>query len=94
MSTAILYNAPSGIAGAITRPDVTNVEPVMLVAQSSVYAQSVGIPVKFVAGGVSQFVGAEAATAFAGVLARQFPSSGLSGTAQGFGDFIPNYFCP
>lgn len=91
MATAILFNSAAGYAGAITRPDVTNVEPVLLVAQSGVYAQTVGIPVKYVAGGVAQFTGGEAASVFAGVLSRQLPAGGISGTAQGFNDFIPNY---
>jgi len=86
-----LYQAPAGVPGDITRTDETNVEPAMLVATGGgVFAQAFGIPVKYVSGGIQQFNGgAEAATAFAGVLVRQAP--GISGNAlSGFSDTIPN----
>ncbi len=87
---AYLFKAPSGVPGDITRTDETNVEPAMLVAASTVYAQSFGIPLKYVAGGVQQFNGgAEAPEDFAGVLVREVPS--ISGnSASGFSDNIPN----
>ncbi len=87
---AYLYTAPNGVAGDVTRPDETNVEPAMLVAASAVYAQKFGIPVKFVVGGIQQFNGgAEVPADFAGVLVREVPS--LGGNALGgFTDNIPN----
>jgi hypothetical protein len=91
MANTILYTAPAGAAGSITRVDFTQVEPAMLVAVSSVYAQAVGIPMKLVAGGMSQFSGAEVAANFAGVLVRELPASGLNGLNQAFSDFIPNF---
>lgn len=69
-----LTQAPTGIPGDITRTDETNVEPAMLIASGGVFAQAYGIPVKYVAGGIQQFTGSEAATAFAGVLVREVPS--------------------
>lgn len=88
--TAYLYRAPSGVPGDVTRTDETNVEPAMLVAASSVYAQAFGIPMKYVTGGIQQFNGgAETPASFAGVLIREVPS--IAGSiAQGFNDSIPN----
>jgi hypothetical protein len=75
--TAYLFSAPNGVPGDITRPDQTSVEPVMLVAVSTVYA-TYGAPVKYTTGGVEQFNGgAETAADFAGVLIREAPSIGL-----------------
>lgn len=89
MPPAYLYRAPAGVPGDITRTDETNVEPANLVASSGTYAQAFGIPMKYTTGGIQQFVGAEAATAFAGVLVREVPS--ISGnTNQGFDDAAPN----
>lgn len=79
---AYLKQAPTGVPGDITRPDESNVEPAMLVAASSVYAQSFGIPMKYVVGGIQQFNGgAETAPDFAGVLVREVPSISGSVTA-------------
>lgn len=87
---AYLKTAPNGVAGDVTRPDETNVEPAMLVAASSVFAQAFGIPMKYVAGGIQQFNGgAETPADFAGILVREVPS--ISGnTLSGFDDNIPN----
>lgn len=86
---AYLKQAPNGVAGDITRTDESNVEPAMLIAVSSVFAQAFGIPMKYVAGGISQFATGDVATAFAGILIREVPS--ISGnTNQGFSDNIPN----
>lgn len=87
---AYLFTAPNGVAGDVTRTDETNVEPAMLVAASSVYAQAFGIPMKYVSGGIQQFNGgAETPASFAGVLVREVPS--ISGNALGgFTDNIPN----
>jgi len=88
--TAYLYSAPAGVPGDVTRVDESNVEPAKLVAASSVYAQSFGIPMKYVSGGIQQFNGgAEVPGDFAGVLVREVPS--ISGNAlSGFSDNIPN----
>lgn len=83
-----LFQAPNGVPGDLTRVDESSVEPAMLVAQSSVFAQSFGIPMKYVTGGIAQFTGSEAATAFAGVLIREVPS--ISGSVNsGFSDNVP-----
>lgn len=76
--TSYLYSAPAGFPGDITRSDETNVEPAMLIAHSGTFAQAFGIPMQYVAGGIQQFNGSEAATAFAGVLVREVP--GISGS--------------
>lgn len=79
MSNAYLYSAPAGVEGDVTRPDETNVEPAMLVAAASVFAQKFGIPVKYVSGGIQQFNGgAEVPADFAGVLVREVPGIGGS----------------
>lgn len=85
---AYLYQAPAGVPGDITRSDESNVEPAMLVAVASVFAQSYGIPMAYVAGGISQWQSSNVAADFAGVLVREVP--GISGsTAQGLTDFVP-----
>lgn len=90
MAPAYTFTAPNGVPGDISRTDETNVEPAMLIAASTVFAQAFGIPVKYVAGGIQQFNGgAEVAADFAGVLVREVPS--ISGNAlAGFSDNIPN----
>lgn len=92
MSPAYLFQAPSGIPGDITRPDETNVEPAMLIAVSTVYAQKFGIPVKYTTGGVQQFNGgAETAPDFAGVLVREVPGiAGSSASDASFASAVPN----
>jgi len=88
--TAFLFSAPAGVPGFVTRSQESNIEPAMLVAASSVFAQAFGIPVKYVTGGIQQFNGgAEVPADFAGVLIREVPSIGGS-AAQGFNDAIPN----
>lgn len=68
-----LFNAPAGFPGDVSRPDESNVEPAMLVALASVFAQSYGIPVKYVAGGIQQINSGDVATVFAGILVRGVP---------------------
>jgi len=93
-SQAYLYQAPAGVPGDVTRVDETNVEPANLIADGGgTYAQAFGIPVKYATGGITQFVGGEAATAFAGVLVREVPS--ISGNMnQGLNDATPNPAVP
>lgn len=82
-----LLSAPAGVPGDITRVDESSVEPIMLVAVSTVYA-TVGSPLKYVSGGAQQFNGgAEAATAFAGILIREAPS--ISGVLADDGRLSP-----
>lgn len=85
---AYLYNAPAGVPGSITRSDETNVEPAMLIAVSSTFAQAFGIPMVYATGGISQWGAGNVAADFAGVLVRAVPSIGGSAT-QGFDDAIP-----
>ncbi len=86
---AYLYQAPTGVAGDITRTDESNVEPAMLIAVSAVFAQAFGIPMKYATGGISQMGAGDAAVDFAGILVREVPSISGSVTA-GFTDNIPN----
>lgn len=80
-----LTQAPTGIAGDVTRVDESNVEPAMLVAASTVFASAFGIPMKYVTGGIQQFNGgAETAPDFAGVLIREVPGIGGSGSDSSF----------
>lgn len=83
-----LFQAPNGVPGDLTRVDESSVEPAMLIAQTGVFAQAFGIPVKYVAGGIAQFTGSETAPQFAGVLIREVPS--ISGSVNsGFSDSVP-----
>lgn len=75
-----LKQAPTGVPGDITRPDESNVEPIMLVGVGDplVYPAALGVPLKLVTGGAQQFNGGEETKAsFAGILVREAP--GLSG---------------
>lgn len=88
-SPAYLKQAPVGWPGDVTAPDLSAVEPAMLIALSSVFAQEFGLGVKYVAGGVQQPSG-DAATAFAGVLVREVPQiAGTSASDSGYGG-VPN----
>lgn len=84
---AYLFQAPTGVPGDITRTDETNVEPAMLIAAGGVFAAAFGIPMKYVAGGIQQFNGgSETAASFAGVLVREVPGIGMSGSDTSYGD--------
>lgn len=85
---AYTYQAPAGVPGDITRTDESNTEPAMLVAVSSVYAQSFGIAMVYGSGGISQVGGGFAASDFAGVLVRQAP--GISDNGDALTGNIPN----
>lgn len=88
---AYLLSAPAGVPGDITRPDNTVVEPAMLIAVSSVYAQSYGIPVKYATGGIQQFNGgAETPASFAGILVREVPTQGGSLASDASYAAVPN----
>lgn len=85
---AYTYQAPAGVPGDITRSDESSVEPAMLIAVASVYAQSYGIAMVYASGGISQVGGAFAAADFAGVLVRQAP--GISESGDDLTGNIPN----
>lgn len=99
---AYTFSAPTGIAGAITRPDESVVEPAQLFPVSTTYPSSYGIGMKYTTGGIQAFnTGSEAATAFAGVLVREVPSiSGLvaddttaNGTGSPWANNVPAGLC-
>lgn len=92
MVPAYLFQAPTGVPGDITRTDESNVEPIMLIAVSTVFAQAFGIPLKYTTGGAQQFNGgAETAASFAGVLIREVPSiAGSSASDASFDGTVPN----
>lgn len=85
MSPAYLKQAPTGVVGSITRADETNVEPAMMIVQGSTFPK-VGMGVKYTTGGV-QLPSADAATAFAGVIAREVP--GISNSSADDSSFAP-----
>lgn len=93
---AYLFNAPAGFPGGVSRPDEVNIEPAMLVAVSTVFAQGFGIPMKYVSGGIQQFNGgAEAAADFAGTLVREVPGIGtLASDADISSGGVPNSDLP
>jgi hypothetical protein len=68
--TAYLKQAPIGFPGDITRVDVSNVEPVMLV---SPLPTVFGFPLVANSGGASAWGGGNVATDFKGVLVREVP---------------------
>lgn len=87
--TSILFGAPAGVPGDVTRVDVSVVEPAMLQPLAGVYAQAFGAPLKYVTGGVAQIAAGDTAASFAGLLVREVPS--MSGnTNAGFTGDIPN----
>lgn len=88
---AFTLNAPGGVAGDITRPDVSNVEPIMLAASGAPTA--FGVPVKLVAGKAAAFAGSEVDTDYVGILTRSAPA--ISGSVNsGFSDGTPNASYP
>lgn len=70
--TSILYRASSGVAGDVTRPDNTVVEPGLLNAAKAPTA--FGAPVKIVSGKFEAIAASDAATVFYGILSRIAPS--------------------
>ena len=86
-----LLQAPVGVPGDVTRTDETNVEPAMLIALSTVFANQFGLGMKYATGGIQQPSG-DAATAFAGVLVREVPgisASSADDTTLGSGSPLP-----
>lgn len=85
--TSILYRASSGVAGDVTRPDNTVIEPGLLNAAKAPAA--FGTPVKIVSGKFEKIEASDAATVFYGVLTRIAPS--ISGDLnQTFSGGTPN----
>jgi hypothetical protein len=88
---AYTFQAPNGVPGDVSRPDNSNIEPAMLIAASTVFAQSFGIPMKYVTGGIQQFNGgAETAGSFAGLLIREVPQQAATSDTGQFTGTIPN----
>lgn len=85
---AYTYQAPAGVPGDITRVDESNVEPAMLVAITSVYAQSFGIGMVYNGDGISQVGAGTVAANFAGVLVRQAP--GISSNSDALTGNVPS----
>jgi hypothetical protein len=85
--TSYLYAPPSGVPGSITRPDVSNIEPAMLVTP---FPTNYGVAMKYVAGGITPMVAADTASLFAGVLARAVPGISGSSTNEAVNTFLPN----
>ena len=83
--TSILYAAPAGVLGDVSRAGESNVEPVLQGSQFSAYGQ----PVKFDgSGNAIPIDGGETKVDFQGILVRTAPS--ISGnTNQGLDDTIP-----
>ena len=89
MSNVYLYSAPNGVPGSVTRTEGSIIEPADLIAVSGTFAQAFGIPMKYVAGGISQYAVGDTASVFAGILIREVPS--IAGTtAQSFTSSVPN----
>lgn len=88
-----LKQAPSGVPGDVTRTDKSNVEPAVLVGvgtSPAVYPPAFGVPMKYVTGGIQQFNGgAETKSSFAGVLVREVPGIGGSGSDTTLGSGVP-----
>jgi hypothetical protein len=93
--SAILKQAPAGVAGDITRVDDSQVEPAVLVGLSGVYPTNFGVPMKYVAGGIAQFAAGDAATVFAGTLVREVPSMSATVAADSsYESVAPNPLFP
>lgn len=87
MSNSILYRAPSGVAGDITRTDNTVVEPGLLNAAK--VPTAFGLPVKMTAGKVEAIEAGDTAASLYGFISRIAPS--ISGDlTQTFGSGVPN----
>lgn len=87
---SILYTAPAGFAGGITRVDDTTVEPGFFAAAN--FPVAFGQPVKVEAGtGKFLLMGAGSVAAdFYGIVAREVPSLGSVSVGQLFADGGPN----
>lgn len=79
---AYLKNAPAGFPGGVSRPDESNIEPGMLVALSTVYADRFGQAMRYVTGGIQQWTTGLTKASFAGVLVREVPGIGGSSAAD------------
>jgi hypothetical protein len=86
MSTSILYRAPAGIAGAITRADLSAVEPGFLAAAG--FPTKFGQPVKISAGKFVLMGLASVAADFYGIVTRFTPAISNT-TAEGLADGGP-----
>lgn len=85
--TSYLYQAPSGVPGDITRVDESNVEPAFLITP---FPANFGVAMKYATGGVTPMVAADAASVFAGILARAVPGISQSNVNEAVNTFQPN----
>ena len=84
--TAILYNAPAGVPGDVTRLDETLVVPELLGEAFTAF----GVPYKYNGSGKAINIAAmDTAAAFKGIISRSVPSQSGNLT-QGYNDAIPN----
>lgn len=85
--TSILYRASAGVAGDVSRPDDTVVEPGLI--NSAQAPTAFGAPIKLVSGKIEKIAASDVASVFAGILSRIAPS--IAGdTAQTFAGGTPN----
>lgn len=90
-TNAYLFHAPTGIPGDVTRPDVSNVEPITLV---SPFPANYGLPMQYASGsqgtGCTSIITAAGASGFAGVLTRSYPAISQSSTNEAVFTQQPN----
>ena len=84
------YQMPSGIAGNVTRPEVSTIEQFIL--NQTTPPLAFGVPVKNVSAKIQPIAGGDLSSAIIGFLARPYPTSG-NGT-DGLGVATPNKALP
>lgn len=82
-----LYAAPSGVPGSITRTDESNVEPAFLITP---FPANYGVPMKYTTGGITPMASGDAASVFAGVIARAVPGISQNTNNETINVFQPN----
>jgi len=83
--TAYVYNAPSGVAGDVTRPQVSIIDSVVLGLAFAAF----GAPFKLVSDKAVPIESGDAASVVKGFITRSVPSIGGNAN-QGLNDGIPN----
>jgi hypothetical protein len=87
---AYLYQAPTGIPGAVTRVDESNVDPAKFASADC--PAVFGFPVVFTAGVPKKWSGSSVAADFQGVLVREVPAiAGTSASDASFDGTAPWY---
>lgn len=89
--TSILYRAPAGVQGDITRPDDTIVESAFIDPAGA--PETFGCAVKMVVGKIKAMTTGDTADKFYGVLSRVAPSIG-GNLGEGYMDGKPNPAAP